>query len=86
MRKLSKSPIFFHPVILHAKGLISDIYHGNSNRNNDNNKKIPLINLITTIYFTNHQKRQFVNFLKKYPCILYVKNYLGCKFKKFALE
>ena len=36
--------------------------------------KIPLINLITTIYFTNHQKGQRVDFLKKYPCVIYVKN------------
>ena len=31
-------------------------------------QKIPLINLITIIYLTNHQQRQLVDFLKKYPC------------------
>ena len=45
-----------------------------------------LISLMTPIYFTNHQKRQLVDFLKKYPCIIYVKSYLKCEFKKFALE
>ena len=45
-----------------------------------------LINLMTPIYFTNHQKRQLVDFLKKYPCIIYVKSCLKCGFKKFALE
>ena len=49
-------------------------------------KKIILINIITTIYFTNHQKRQLVDFLKKYPCIIYVKNCHECEFQKFALE
>ena len=29
-----------------------------------------LINLMTTIYFTNHQKRQLVDFLKKYTWII----------------
>ena len=48
--------------------------------------KIPLINLMTTIYFTNHQKRQLVDFLKKYPCIIYVKYCRECEFAKFALE
>ena len=28
---------------------------------------------MTTIYFTNHQKVQLVDILKKYPCIIYVK-------------
>ena len=45
-----------------------------------------LINLVTPIYFTNYQKRQLVDVLKKYPCIIYVKSYLKCEFKKFALE
>ena len=45
-----------------------------------------LINLMTHIYFTNRQKRQLVDFLKKYLCIIYVKSYLKCEFKKFALE
>ena len=45
-----------------------------------------LISLMTPIYFTNHQKRQLIDFLKKYRCIIYVKSYLKCEFKKFALE
>ena len=45
-----------------------------------------LINLMATIYFTNHQKRQLVEFLKKYPYIIYVKNCLEREFQKFALE
>ena len=45
-----------------------------------------LINLIATIHFTNYQKRQFVDFLKKYPYIIYVKNCLEREFQKFALE
>ena len=48
--------------------------------------KIHLINLMTTIHFTNHQKQQLVDFLKKYPCIVYVKNCHECEFQKFALE
>ena len=36
--------------------------------------KNPLIDLMTTIYFTNHQKGQLVDFLKKYPCVIYVIN------------
>ena len=43
--------------------------------------KNPLINLMTTIYFTNHQKGQLVDFLKKYPCVIYVKNPLNVNFK-----
>ena len=45
-----------------------------------------LIYLMTPIYFTNHQKRQLIDFLKKYLCIIYVKSYLKCEFKKFSLE
>ena len=45
-----------------------------------------LINQMTAIYFTNHQKRQIVDFLKKYPCIIHLKHCLKCKFQKFALE
>ena len=41
---------------------------------------------MSTIYFTNHQKRQLVNFLKKYPRIIYVQNCLDCKFQKFTLK
>ena len=48
--------------------------------------KNPLINLMTTIYFTNHQKLQLIDFLKKYSCIIYVKNCLECEFQKFALK
>ena len=48
--------------------------------------KSPLINLMTTIYFTNHQKGQLVDFLKKYPCIIYVKDCLEREFQKFALK
>ena len=44
----------------------------------------PLINLMTTIYFTNRQKVQLVDLLKKYPSIIYVKNCLECEFKKFV--
>ena len=39
--------------------------------------KSHLINLMTPIYSTNHQKRQLVNFLKKYACIIYVKSCLA---------
>ena len=35
--------------------------------------------------FTNHQKRQLLDFLKKYPYIINVKNCLGCEPQKFAL-
>ena len=42
--------------------------------------------LITTIYFTNHQKRQLVDFLRKYSYTIYVNNYLECKFQKFTFE
>ena len=28
-----------------------------------------LINLVIAIYFTNHKKRQLVEFLKEYPCM-----------------
>ena len=41
---------------------------------------------MTTIYFTDHQKRQLVDFLKKYSSIIYVKNYLERVFQKFAFE
>ena len=47
-------------------------------------KKIPLINLMSAIYFSNHQKRQLVDFLKKYPYIIYVKSCHECEFRKFA--
>lgn len=38
-----------------------------------------VINLIAAIYFTNHQKR--FDFLKKHPCIIYVKNAVNVNFK-----
>ena len=31
------------------------------------------------IYFTNHQKRQLVDFSKQHPCIIYVKNCHECE-------
>ena len=45
-----------------------------------------LINLMTPIYFTIYRKRHLVDFLKKYPWIIYMKSYLKCEFRKFALE
>ena len=36
---------------------------------------------MTTICFISHEKRQLVDFLKKYPCIIYVKNALNVAFK-----
>ena len=48
--------------------------------------KIPLVNLMTIIYFTNHQKQQLVDFLQKYPCIIYIKNYHEREFQKFVLK
>ena len=41
---------------------------------------------MTTVYFTNNQKRLIVDFLKKYACIIYVNNCLECDFQKFVLE
>ena len=41
---------------------------------------------MTTIYFSNHQKRQLDNFLKKHPCIIYVTNCLEREFQKLAIE
>ena len=43
---------------------------------------------MTTIYFTNHQKRQLVEILKKYPCITYVKKCFESekRLEKFAVE
>ena len=38
--------------------------------------------LMTTIYFTDHQKQQLIKFLK----IIYVTNCLESKFQKFTLE
>ena len=48
--------------------------------------KIPLINLMTTIYLTNHQKRQLVDFLRQCPRIIYVKNCFECECQTFSLE
>ena len=39
-----------------------------------------------TIFFTNHQKRQFVDFFKKYSCFIYVTNCLEYKFQKITLD
>ena len=41
---------------------------------------------MTTIKYTNHQKRQLVYFLKKYPRLIFVTNCLECRFQKFTLE
>lgn len=41
---------------------------------------------MSTIYFTNQQKRQLVDILKKYPCIIFVANCFEFKFKKLAFE
>ena len=60
--------------------------HGNKNQIKDKEKNIPLINLKMTINITNDLKRQFVDFLKKYPCITYVTNYLAFKLQKFTLK
>ena len=49
-------------------------------------RKTTAANVLTTIYFTNHQKRQLVDFLKKYPCTIYITNYLKRKFLKFTFE
>ena len=38
------------------------------------------------LYFTNHQKRQLVEFLKKYPCLTCVTNCFECKIQKFKLK
>ena len=37
---------------------------------------------MSNIYFADHQKRQLVDFLKKYPRIFYVKNFLEFAFEK----
>ena len=63
----------------------AELYHGNNKQRNKNDKK-SFNTSNDSIYFTNHQKRQFVDFFKKYPCIIYVKSYFKCEFKKFALE
>ena len=39
---------------------------------------------MTTIYFTYHQTQQLVEFLKKYPCIIYVEKHLEYEFQRFA--
>ena len=38
-------------------------------------QKFRFVNLMTYICFTNHQERQVTDFLKKYPCIIYITNY-----------
>ena len=41
---------------------------------------------MTTIYFSNHLKRQLDDFLKKHPCIIYVTKCLAREFQKLAIE
>ena len=41
---------------------------------------------MTTIYIINNLKRQLIEFLKKYQCIIYVKNCLECKLQTFTLQ
>ena len=48
----------------------------NNNQSNDKDN----LYLMTTIYFTNHQKWQLVDFSKKYSCIIYVKTCFECRF------
>ena len=35
---------------------------------------------------SNKSNYYYYDFLKKYPCIIYVKNSLKCELKKFVLE
>ena len=41
---------------------------------------------MTNIYFTNHQKPQTANFLKKYLCTVYVINYPECQLQEFTFK
>ena len=41
---------------------------------------------MTIIYVLNQQKRELVDILKKYPCIIYVKKWLEFEFQNFALK
>ena len=54
---------------------------GMAKRKNTFNKSNDL-----TTYFTNYQKRQLVDFLRKYLYIISVKNCLKCKFQKITLK
>ena len=49
-------------------------------------QKFRFVNLMTYICFTNHQERQVTDFLKKYPCIIYITNYFEWKVQKCTLE
>ena len=51
-------------LILFTHGFSLNLNSGNNNQRNDNDEKNPLIILMTTIYFNNHQKLQF-KILKK---------------------
>ena len=44
------------------------------------------MNLMTTIYFRNNQRRHLVDFLEKYPHISYVTGCLECKFQNFTFK
>ena len=49
--------------------------------------RLHLRNRMTSIYFTNHQKRHHVNFFKKvFMHYLRLKNALECEFRKFYLR
>ena len=48
--------------------------------------KISLINLMTYISFTNHQKWLPVGLLKKYLCFIYITICFECKFQNFTLK
>ena len=41
---------------------------------------------MTTIYVTNQQKRQLIDFLRKYPYIIYVTSCLQCKFQELKFS
>ena len=58
--------------------------HWNKKQRNDNDKK-SFNNLTTTIYFTNHEKGQLADFLKKYLCIIYVKNGMEWSVEAFTM-
>ena len=48
--------------------------------------KISLINLMTYISFTDHQKWLPVGLLKKYLCFIYITICFECKFQNFTLK
>ena len=41
---------------------------------------------MTTIYLSDQQKRQLADFLKKYPCMIFVASCLERKLQKVTLE